>query len=140
MSDTLNILVQSSNYYAPMAGVMLTSLFENNQNITNINVYLLTSDMSQKNRDRFLALAEQYHRIVRFLDANKWEKKAVILHCFLIMTMYTWNIGNLHPVKDLWWQYMDDSPWRDFNLIKSSKEFAINCFHANYMFLHIGLY
>ena len=295
MSDTLNILVQSSNYYAPMAGVMLTSLFENNQNITNINVYLLTSDMSQKNRDRFLALAEQYQRIVRFLDANKidqfceendlvkwnnsyatyyklfalsvieedidrliyldsdmlvisslaslmsidlennilgmcidmvpeshkeriginsefyynagmivfdvkkwlkenfidkiiyhvknvqanypvvdqdilnvvlmgniktlpiqyntytyfytykdynfikeiygvknwysneefadWEKKAVILHCFPIMTMYPWNIGNVHPVKDLWWQYLAGSPWSDFTLSKSPKEF-----------------
>ena len=55
-------------------GGLLTSLFENNQDITNINVYLLTSDMSQKNRDRFLALAEQYHRTIKFLDANKIYK------------------------------------------------------------------
>lgn len=67
----LNILVQSSDYYAPIAGVMLTSLFENNKDIEKITVYLMTGDMSEKNRTRFQALAEQYRRTIKFIDAAK---------------------------------------------------------------------
>jgi len=76
MDQQLNVLVQSSEYYAPFAGVMLTSLFENNQNINQINVYLMTSDMSEKNRERFRSLAEQYRREIKFIDTKE-------IDCFL---------------------------------------------------------
>jgi len=71
MNQQLNLLVQSSNYYAPFAGVMLTSLFESNKDIKNITVYLLTTDMSEENRGRFQILAKQYERTVKFLNARK---------------------------------------------------------------------
>lgn len=73
MEQQLNVLVQSSNYYAPFAGVMLTSLFENNREMDSIIVYLLTADMSEKNRECFLSLAEQYKRTVKFLDTARLD-------------------------------------------------------------------
>lgn len=76
MGQHLNILVQSSEYYAPFAGVMLTSLFENNKEIGTITVYLMTSDMSGKNRGRFQSLAEQYQRTIKFIDTKE-------IDCFL---------------------------------------------------------
>lgn len=76
MGQHLNILVQSSEYYAPFAGVMLTSLFENNKDMDQITVYLMTSDMSGKNRGRFQTLAEQYQRIIKFIDTKE-------IDCFL---------------------------------------------------------
>lgn len=66
----MNILVQSSEYYAPMLGVMLTSLFENNKEEANIQVFLITSDMSQRNREKFLKLAAEYQRKIEFIDAK----------------------------------------------------------------------
>lgn len=71
MTRHLNILVQSSDYYAPFAGVMLTSLFENNKDMGQVAVYLMTSDMSEKNRNRFQALTEQYQREIKFVDTKK---------------------------------------------------------------------
>lgn len=71
MEQNLNILVQSSEQYAPFAGVMITSLFENNKDIGNITVYLVTSDMQENNRRRFLTQAAQYHRVIKFLDSTK---------------------------------------------------------------------
>lgn len=73
MAQHLNILVQSSDYYAPFAGVMLTSLFKNNQTADCITVYLITLDMSETNKKRFNDLAEQYARRIKFLDAHRIE-------------------------------------------------------------------
>ncbi len=74
MNQDLNILVQSSEYYAPFAGVMLTSLFKNNQEIDQISVYLMTADMSEKNRGRFRSLAEQYRREIKFIDTKEIDR------------------------------------------------------------------
>ena len=74
MEAQLNILIQSSDYYAPFAGVMLTSLFENNKDIERLTIYLLTSDMSERHRNRFFDLAQKYERAIKFLDAGKVDK------------------------------------------------------------------
>lgn len=74
MEQNLNILVQSSEYYAPFAGVMLTSLFENNKDISCITVYLMTSDMSEKNRERFQTLAAQYQRTIKFIETKEIDE------------------------------------------------------------------
>lgn len=71
MDKKLNLLIQSSDFYAPFAGVMLTSLFENNLNLDEINVYLLTADMSEENRKCFENLAKKYHHRIHFLDSNE---------------------------------------------------------------------
>lgn len=36
----LNILYQSNDNYAPITGVSMTSLFENNKKLDEINIYL----------------------------------------------------------------------------------------------------
>lgn len=46
--------MQSSDFYAPFVGVTLTSLFENNKEMNSIKVYLLTKDMSKKNKRRIV--------------------------------------------------------------------------------------
>lgn len=74
MDQHLNILVQSSDYYAPFAGVMLTSLFENNRDIDYITVYLMTSDMSERNMERYRLLAQQYGRTIKTIDASKIDR------------------------------------------------------------------
>lgn len=80
MDRHLNVLVQSDEKYAPFAGVMLTSLFKNNQDIGQITVYLMTSDMSKKNRDRFQILAEQYHREIKFVDSKEIDSLMEAYH------------------------------------------------------------
>ena len=102
MDQHLNILVQSSDFYAPFAGVMLTSLFENNQDITQITIYLMTFNMSDKNRSRFQILAEQYHRELKFIDTKEidsfLEKHHVSRHRGAYTTYY--KIFALSAIKD----------------------------------------
>lgn len=71
MSKELNVLVQSSDYFAPFAGVMLTSLFENNKDIDCLTVYFMTSDLSENNRKRFQILTEKYSREIKYIDTKK---------------------------------------------------------------------
>ena len=41
MDKILNVLYQSDNNYADLTGVSITSLFENNKHLDEINVYIL---------------------------------------------------------------------------------------------------
>lgn len=70
----MNIVYSSSDVYSPIAGVSITSLFENNKQAEEINVYLIDNNISQENKQRFLSLAESYGRNLVFIpqpDLNK---------------------------------------------------------------------
>lgn len=69
----VNILYQCDNNFAFMVGTSLTSLLINASKDVQYNVFLLTEDMSEKNRSRFLELVDQYsdvHCSFEFLDAK----------------------------------------------------------------------
>ena len=65
----LNILMQSSDFYSPFAGVMLTSLFENNKDSDEIEVFLINDGISEENLRRFTACSDYYNRKITFIDA-----------------------------------------------------------------------
>ena len=70
----MNIVYSSSDVYSPIAGVSITSLFENNKEAKEINVYLIDNNISQENKDKFLSLAKSYGRNLIFIpqpDLNK---------------------------------------------------------------------
>lgn len=68
MNNRLNILCQSSDFYAPLCGVMLESLFYNNQDIETIKVYLISGGIDKKNLFKLDALSEKYHREIEIID------------------------------------------------------------------------
>lgn len=68
--SVFNVLYASDDNYAPIAGVSITSLFENNQDAEQIYVWYLVDDVSQDNMEKLLKTAEKYNRIITFIDAN----------------------------------------------------------------------
>lgn len=71
MQDTMNVLYQFNEKYAPYAGVSITSLFENNKNVKSISIYILGEELSDESINRFNILAQQYGRKIYFVDTNK---------------------------------------------------------------------
>lgn len=76
----LDVMYQSSNLYAPMAGVSITSLLENNRHFDEINIYILDDGISEENKKRFHALSQKYSRPIRFINAADISKKAEALN------------------------------------------------------------
>ncbi len=104
-SNTYHILYASDNNYAPIAGVSMTSLFENNQDV-NIEVYYLNDNISDLNKDLLLKTAEKYHRnlffiqidnyldLIRQTDANVWFNNSMCAYARLF-------IGSIFEEKDI---------------------------------------
>lgn len=71
----INVLYASDDNYAPIAGVSITSLFENNQDADQIHVWYLADNVSQDNIVKLLRTADKYNRIISFLDVGQSLKK-----------------------------------------------------------------
>lgn len=65
----------TSNMYAPYAGISLTSLFENNKEIQELETYILVDDISIDNTDKFLELGKIYGRKIEFIYVNELTEK-----------------------------------------------------------------
>ena len=74
MKQNLNVLVQSSDFYCPFAGVMLTSLFENNKDVPKITVYYLGSNISDENMKKLNVLFQKYGREMIYIDGKQVDE------------------------------------------------------------------
>ncbi len=72
----MNILYSSSDSYAEICGISMTSLFENNKEVTELTVYLVDNDISEKNKARLNATAEKYGRELVFISKIDLRKLA----------------------------------------------------------------
>lgn len=66
----LDILYQFDNNYAPFAGVSITTLFKNNQDIDELTVYMAAKDIPAEHLKKFDLLAKQYGRRLVYLDVG----------------------------------------------------------------------
>lgn len=66
----LNVLYQFDNNYAPFAGVSITTLFKNNQNIDELTVFLAAKDIAEEHREKFAELCRQYGRELIYLNVD----------------------------------------------------------------------
>ena len=67
----MNISYSFNDQYSFVAGVSVISLFESNQDLEQINVYILGSEISELNKQRFYSIATKYGRTIKFLDVSK---------------------------------------------------------------------
>ena len=72
--EILNVMYLTDNNYVVFAGVSIISLFENNKDIENINVYVIDDSISEKNKKIYLDIANKYKRNIIFLDLSKGLK------------------------------------------------------------------
>lgn len=67
----LAVLYQFSEEYAPFAGVSISTLLKNNQDIDELTVYIASKTVSEGNRAKLNQLSEEYHREFVFLNVDK---------------------------------------------------------------------
>lgn len=67
----MNIGYISSDAYAQHLGVSMLSLFENNVNVKEINVYIYDDGIQQENKDKMLEVAKRYKRKVIFCQTER---------------------------------------------------------------------
>lgn len=77
----LNLLYGCDDNYAPYAGISITSLFESNQALPEITVYLAAMSFSSENIKKFRTLAANYNRKIVFLDTKKAEAQINSYRC-----------------------------------------------------------
>lgn len=90
----LSILYGCDNNYAPYTGVSMTSLFENNQDVDNITVYLAAMDFSEENREFFSKTAARYGRKLVFLDTAS-----------ALTAMHEYNCGSWNGSVATWLRF-----------------------------------
>lgn len=67
----LNVLYQSNNSYAPITGVSMTSLMENNKDIEVINFYVLDDQISAENVEKMKSVCAKFGRNIIFVDTEE---------------------------------------------------------------------
>lgn len=82
----MNIVYSASDLYSSLAGISLTSVFENNKWANEINVFIMDNGIGKVNKDKLLSLAERYGRSVSFFALPENLVKADI-------NIQRWNIS-----------------------------------------------
>ena len=71
----LNCAYSFMDNYAQHAGLSILSLFDNNKEADEINVYVLDNNIGEKNRNNLVHIAAQYGRRIIFVDLAKMSSK-----------------------------------------------------------------
>ena len=58
----MNILYASNDGFASHLGTSMCSLFDKNQDVKEITVYVLSLGLSEENRGKLKEIADHYHR------------------------------------------------------------------------------
>ena len=83
----MNVVYHSSDSFAVVTGVSITSLFENNKSADTINVWLIEHDITQENKNNLIKIANKYERKIYFIPMPDINSK--------------WHL-NLKMIKDEW--------------------------------------
>lgn len=85
----MNILYLSDNNYAIYMGISMISLFENNKDLKEINVYIIDDNIEQDNKKILQDITQQYKRQIIFLDISDGISKLQALKAPLYRGSYT---------------------------------------------------
>lgn len=78
----MNIVYSASDSYAPLAGISLTSLLENNRQVPQIQIFILDNQIGEENKKKLQSTAEAFHREIHFVpltalnvsfDMKRWN-------------------------------------------------------------------
>lgn len=83
----MNVVYSCSDLYSQLAGISLTSLLENNRNLSEINIYILDNQISLKNQKKLISICERYKRKIFFYPMTKLGT------CGLIIDVGRWNVS-----------------------------------------------
>lgn len=63
----MNVLYSSSDSYAFLTGISLLSLMENNKTCPEINIFIMDNNISDKNKNKLVAMTQSYGRSISFV-------------------------------------------------------------------------
>lgn len=69
----MNIVYIATDSYTSLLGISMLSLFENNQALQELNIFVLSPDLSTDNLNILQTLAEQYHRPLTLCDISDFK-------------------------------------------------------------------
>ena len=67
----MEIVYSSSDAYSSCTGISLLSLYENNKDVEELNVHILSTDITHINKERLNSVAERYGRKLNIIDAKQ---------------------------------------------------------------------
>ena len=73
----MNILITPTNGYAGYAGVVLTSIFENDKD-TRFNVYILTTGFDEENTQKMAILEQLYNQTINIIQLSKEDSETQV--------------------------------------------------------------
>lgn len=71
----MNILYASNDGFARHLGTSMCSLFEKNQDVPVITVYVLSLGLCEENREKLRSIADRYHRNLEILELGDIRKR-----------------------------------------------------------------
>ncbi|WP_273832014.1 glycosyltransferase family 8 protein [Guptibacillus sedimenti] len=74
----ISVVYSSDNNYAQHVGVSILSVFENNQEFENIDVYLIENNISTINKHKLQTICEKYNRKIHFVSFTQYEEKLTL--------------------------------------------------------------
>ncbi len=66
----MKILYTCDNNYVWIMGISMISLFKNNTNVKELEVYLLGENIDEKNKEKLYSIAKDFKRKIYIIDAN----------------------------------------------------------------------
>lgn len=66
----MDIAYTTNDVFCAKVGESICSVFENNENMDDIHVYVIGQGITEKNQKKFLGLAERYHREITIVPIN----------------------------------------------------------------------
>ena len=70
----MNIIYASNNAYAGYLGISMLSLFDNNRDLDEMTVYILSQGIDFGNTQKLCAIAEQFKRKLIFIEVSEFQK------------------------------------------------------------------
>ncbi len=101
----MDIVYSSSDAYSICTGVSLYSLYNNNQDVDVLNVNILSTDISDKNKENLRTIAKEFNRSINIIDAKQdFIDEAARLHLALLRGSYnTYS----RVVLNRWFSHLD---------------------------------
>ena len=85
----MNVMYLCNDSYAMIAGVSVYSLLDNNSDIDEINIFLVTDDIGSDNLKKLQEVADLYHRNIFFIPKPDIKK---LLGCHVEMHWWIENV------------------------------------------------
>ena len=63
----MDIMYSTSDSYAFLTGISILSLFDNNKDADEINIYIMDNKITKENKNKLRSIAEKYHRNIFFV-------------------------------------------------------------------------